>query len=88
VSNPLGYTVRIVASAEREMTSLPSDVFRRISAAILSLESTPRPRSSKRLRGREGYRMRVGDYRILYRVDDPLRTVEIAAVGHRKDVYR
>ncbi len=70
------------------MKSLPSSMFRRISEAILLLESTPRPRTCKRLRGREGYRMRIGDYRILYLVDDTSRTVNIVAVGHRKDVYR
>jgi mRNA interferase RelE/StbE len=70
------------------MKSIPSGVFHRIGEAILALESTPRPRTCKRLRGREGYRMRVGDYRILYLVDDASRTVDVVAVGHRKDVYR
>jgi len=88
VSSPSGYEIRIMASAERDMKSLPPNEFRRISAAILSLESAPRPRASKRLRGREGYRIRVGDYRILYLVDDAIHTVSIVAVGHRRDVYR
>jgi mRNA interferase RelE/StbE len=88
VIDPTGYAVRIMASAERDMKPFPSAVFRRISEAILSLESAPRPRACKRLRGREEYRMRVGDYRILYRVDDASRTVDVVAVGHRKDVYR
>ena len=70
------------------MDSLPSDLHRRISNAILMLESSPRPRNCKRLRGREEYRIRVGDYRVLYLVDDHLHRVEIVAVGNRKDVYR
>ena len=47
-----------------------------------------RPRGSIRLRGREEYRIRVGDYRVLYIVDDVVRLVEILAVRHRRDVYR
>jgi mRNA interferase RelE/StbE len=88
VSDPARYTVRIKASAQREMDALPRDIFRRVSDIILSLEAAPRPRTSKRLRGREGYRMRVGDYRILYLVDDAAHIVEVVAVGNRKDVYR
>jgi len=88
VTEPVGYSIRIMKSAERDMTSLPSAAFRRIRDAILSLETVPRPRTCKRLRGREGYRIRVGDYRILFLVDDASRAVDVVAVGHRKDVYR
>jgi mRNA interferase RelE/StbE len=88
VSDPARYAIRIKASAEQDMASLPSNLLRRLANAILLLESTPRPRTSKRLRGRAGYRIRVGDYRIVYIVDDASRVVEVVAVGHRKDVYR
>ena len=63
------YEIRIKKSAEREMDSLPSNVFSRISREILRLESSPRPRGCKKLRGRHEYRIRVGDYRVLYIVD-------------------
>ncbi len=82
------YEIRIKRSAEQEMDCLPSKVFSRISGKILKLESTPRPRGCKKLRGRHEYRLRVGDYRILYVVDDANLVVEIIAVGHRRDVYR
>ncbi|MEN6367494.1 MAG: type II toxin-antitoxin system RelE/ParE family toxin [Thermoguttaceae bacterium] len=85
---PTGYSVQIRASAEREMKSLPPKMFHRVADAILALEVAPRPRTCKRLRGREEYRIRVGDYHILYVVHDASRTVDIVAVGHRKDVYR
>jgi mRNA interferase RelE/StbE len=88
MTGPVGYSIRIRASAERDMKALPSEAFRRVSEAILTLEAAPRPRTCKRLRGREGYRMRVGDYRILYVVDDASHAVDVVAVGHRKDVYR
>jgi mRNA interferase RelE/StbE len=82
------YEVRIKDSARREMDSLPSSTHRRISKALLSLESAPRPKNCIRLRGRPEYRIRVGDYRVLYVVDDRSRSVEVMAVGNRKDVYR
>jgi mRNA interferase RelE/StbE len=88
VTNPTQYSVHVKASAERDMKSLPAGVFRRVSEAVLSLESAPRPRTCKRLRGREEYRLRVGDYRILYLVDDASHIVDVVAVGHRRDVYR
>jgi len=88
VTQPPSYTVHIKASTEREMASLPKPVFRAVSQKILELESNPRPQRCKKLSGRQEYRMRVGDYRILYVVSDTTRTVEIVAVGNRKDVYR
>jgi len=83
-----GYTVRIKRSAEKEMDRLSDRVFRRITQAILRLERDPRPPASKKLRGVQDYRLRVGQYRILYSVDDSERVVVISAVGHRRDVYR
>jgi mRNA interferase RelE/StbE len=82
------YQIRIKKSAEREMDSLPSQVFSRISGEILKLEHTPRPRGCKKLRGRHEYRIRVGAYRVLYIVNDMSRMLDIVAVGHRRDVYR
>ena len=52
-----------------------------------SLEENPRPRGVQKLSGREEYRLRVGDYRILYVIDDGNHTVTIVAVGHRHEVY-
>lgn len=82
------YQVNIKSSAERDMNSLPRAVFTKISNAILSLESTPRPVGCKKLRGRIEYRIRVGNYRVLYIINDSIRAVEVVAVGDRKDVYR
>ncbi len=83
-----GYTVRIKRSAEKEMDRLPVKAFDRVSQAILKLEHDPRPPGSKKLRGVQEYRLRVGQYRILYSVDDRERVVVVSAVGHRRDVYR
>ena len=82
------YSVRIKRSAEKEMDGLPNSVFDRIAESIRALKIDPRPHGSRKLRGLEQYRLRVGAYRILYTVDDSNHVVEIIAVGHRKDVYR
>jgi mRNA interferase RelE/StbE len=82
------YEVRIVPAAEREIDKLPASVHTRISRRILSLEGSPRPRGTRKLSGREEYRLRVGDYRVLYTIDDSNRVVIVFAVGHRREVYR
>ena len=82
------YTIRIKHSAEKEMDALPEKVFRRVTDAILRLETDPRPTGCKKLRGIDQYRLRVGPYRILYLVDDGEGLVHIVAVGHRREVYR
>jgi mRNA interferase RelE/StbE len=84
----VGYEVRIIRSAEKDLDLLPAVVHARISQRILNLENNPRPRGIKKLSGREEYRLRVGDYRILYLVDDIKGTVTVMAVGHRREVYR
>lgn len=83
-----GYTVRIKRSAEKEMDLLPARTFERMAQAILKLEREPRPKGSRKLRGMQDYRLRVGEYRILYSIDDEARVVEVIAVGHRREVYR
>ena len=82
------YSVCIKRSAEKEMDRLPARTFERVAQAVLKLERDPRPTGSKKLRGAQDYRLRVGSYRILYSVDDRNRVVEVIAVGHRRDVYR
>ncbi|MFB3072348.1 MAG: type II toxin-antitoxin system RelE/ParE family toxin [bacterium] len=65
-----------------------SNVHRRVSRKILSLEENPYPRGSQRLKAGEGCRLRVGDYRILYTVDTRNRKVLIYSVAHRSEAYR
>lgn len=82
------YEVRVVPAAEREMDKLPTSVHTRISRRILSLEDNPRPRGAKKLSGSEEYRLRVGDYRVLYTIDDERCIITVFVVGHRREVYR
>ncbi len=57
-------------------------------AELTALEQTPRPLRCRKLQATDQWRIRVGDYRILYRVDDPAREVTVMRVAHRRDVYR
>ena len=82
------YSVRLKRSAEKELDGLPAKVHDKIIKAILSLEENPFPRSPKKLHGRQGARIRVGNYRILYVVDHTNKEIEVFSVADRKDVYR
>ena len=70
------------------MRRLPAQTQERINRAIARLAENPRPPSAKKLTARDGYRVRVGDYRILYQVDDGVKVVIIYRVMSRGDVYR
>ena len=69
------------------MDRLPAEIHTRISKRILSLEDNPRPLGSRKLRGGEAYRLRVGDYRVLYTIDDQARRIFVYGVAHRREVY-
>ena len=60
----------------------------RISKAILALENNPFPPGCKKLKNRDGFRIRVGDYRVLFLADAKLKKIVIGSIGHRREVYR
>ena len=82
------YVVHLKRSAEKELADLPREVHQRIIKRLLTLKATPRPPGARKLGGGERYRIRVGDYRVLYTIDDALQKIEVSAVGHRREVYR
>jgi len=82
------YQVVIQRPAEKELDALQVSVHKRIVTRLLTLEENPRPTGVKKLQGQESYRLRVGDYRILYTIDDKSKKVFVVAVGHRREVYR
>ncbi len=84
----MNYKVELETRARREFLRLPADIQERISDAIDDLQTNPRPPGAKRLVGQEGYRIRKGDYRILYTVDDKAQLVRVYRVAHRREVYR
>jgi mRNA interferase RelE/StbE len=83
------YRVVLSDRAERELRSLDREPQLRIVTALRQLATDPRrnPRV-KRLSGRNGYRMRVGDYRVLFQIEDSRLTVLVVQIGHRREVYR
>ncbi len=70
------------------MDRLPDKIHKRISERILALETNPRPPGGKKLQGEEGYRLRLGDYRVLYTIDDRTKHVFVYSVAHRREAYR
>jgi mRNA interferase RelE/StbE len=82
------YAIKIKPSARKELDALDDSVFLRIDRKIGSLALDPRPAGSKKLRGYKDYwRVRVGDWRVVYEIDDPRKTVTITRVAHRREVY-
>lgn len=84
----MSYALAIFPSAQRDLEALPSDISRRLREAMIELAQEPRPSGCRKLTGREGWRLRVGDYRVLYDIDDNAQTVTIVHIGHRRDIYR
>jgi Cytotoxic translational repressor of toxin-antitoxin stability system len=83
------YKIVFLPVARKELISLPHEVQKRIDKKIIALADDPRPHDVKALHGEKKlYRVRVGDYRIVYNVEDKVITVVIVRVRHRKDVYR
>jgi mRNA interferase RelE/StbE len=82
------YRIEVRPAAARALRKLESGFQTRIQGAIALLAGDPRPPSSRPLRGRPGYRVRVGDYRIIYTVADDVLLVVVVTLGHRRDVYR
>ncbi len=83
------YRLVIKKPARKELDSLPKQVFLKIDKAILSLKENPSPHpQSIRLKGKDKRRLRAGDYRVVYTVDEGQKVVTIYRVRHRKDIYR
>jgi len=82
------YHVLISKQAEKEIEKVPRSISIKVKEAILSLARNPRPNGCKKLQGRDGYRIRIGNFRIVYDIDDKIVTVYILTVMDRKDVYK
>ncbi|MEK6544375.1 MAG: type II toxin-antitoxin system RelE/ParE family toxin [Elusimicrobiota bacterium] len=85
----MSYRLSIKRSAEKEMDRIPSHIHKKISDRIGSLAIDPFPVGCKKLQSsNDAFRIRIGDYRVLYTVDRANNVVEVYAAGHRRDVYR
>ncbi len=82
------YKVFLRKSAAGELSALSGKVLQRIVAKIQGLETNPRPLGCRKLSAEEKYRLRQGDYRIVYSVQDKDKTVIIVKIGHRQEIYK
>ncbi|MBN1507920.1 MAG: type II toxin-antitoxin system RelE/ParE family toxin [Sedimentisphaerales bacterium] len=82
------YRLEITPSAAKELSRIPRKDLRRIVARIQTLADDPRPSGSKKLCAQEKYRIRQGDYRVLYQIEDDAPVVCVVKIAHRRDVYR
>ncbi len=83
----MAYTVTIKKQAIKILEKVNEPYYTNIKEAIYNLANNPRPKGCKKLIGREGYRIRVADYRIIYEIFDSTLLVDVIDLGHRKDIY-
>jgi len=81
------YIVRIEQKAQKELSKISEPYYTKVKFAILDLAKNPRPVNCKNLKGRDAFRIRVADYRIIYEVFDDTLIINVISVGHRKDIY-
>ena len=84
----MAYIVEITSKARKQFNGLPHVAKPQVAEAINVLADDPRPPQSIKLEDIPGYRLRVGDYRVLYTIDDKAKLVTVYRVQHRRDVYR
>lgn len=82
------YEIELSRSALKTLKKMPQNISARIFHKIELLATDPRPAGTKKLVGSDSYRIRVGDYRVVYNIHDGRLTILIVEVGHRKDIYR
>ena len=83
------YSVEVKPSARKELEALPDNVLTRVVRMIESLGHAPRPTGSKKLKGyRDQWRVRVGDWRVVYIIDDAAKLISVTRIAHRREVYK
>ena len=83
------YRIKITSGAEHDLHALPSNILKRVNARIAALAENPRPSGVRKLSGADGlYRIRIGDYRIIYEIRDAVLVVIIIRARHRREAYR
>ena len=81
------YKVLLTSKAQKQLDKIADNIAEPILESIENLGNNPRPHGCKKLKGRRGYRIRSGDYRIIYDIFDSELIVDVIALGHRKDIY-
>jgi len=81
------YKILLLSQAQKDLDEFRRKIFQQIKDKILSLSKNPRPQGCLKLIAEEGYRLRSGNYRIIYRINDKEKTVYIYRIKHRKEAY-
>jgi mRNA interferase RelE/StbE len=81
------YQIELTKTAAKQLDKLPDSVAFSLIDAIELLAGNPRPNGCKKLKGRSAYRIRQGDYRVIYDIYDSVLVIDVIAIGHRKDIY-
>lgn len=82
------YAVEVKPSVRKELETLPVNVLRRVIAKLESLAENPRPAGCKKLKGYKDYwRVRVGEWRVVYIIDDAAKALSVTRIAHRREVY-
>ena len=81
------YTIVLSKKAQKQLDKLPDNIAEPIFEAISLLENEPRPSGCKKLQGRDGFRIRIGNYRVIYEIYDNELVIDVITLGHRKDIY-
>lgn len=81
------YTIVLSKRAQKQLDKLSDNIAFPIIEQIKLLEINSKPNGVKKLKGREGYRIRIGDYRVIYEIIDNLLIIDVLTIAHRKDVY-
>jgi mRNA interferase RelE/StbE len=82
------YSLFILKRAQKELAALGETEYQKIKKAVLRLADNPRPSGCSKLIGREGWKIRIGNYRVVYEINDSAKEVIVLHIGHRRDVYR
>jgi mRNA interferase RelE/StbE len=83
----MAYSVNFSKQAIKELDKIHEPFYSRIKKAISDLSDNPRPNGCKKLKGRDGYRIRIGSFRVIYDIFDTVLVVSIITLGDRKDIY-
>ncbi len=81
------YTILILPKAKKALEKIANPDYERIRNSVYSLADNPRPRGCKKLTNRQAWRIRIGNYRVIYEIDDENITVLVLRIRHRRDVY-
>jgi mRNA interferase RelE/StbE len=82
------YKILIRRKAQKQLTKIPARDYKKVKQVILDLANDPRPPGSKKLKGRPGWRIRLGNYRVIYEIQDDKLIIIVLDVGNRKDIYK